>query len=163
MKTEKNQTGKPEINQKRNAENQEVKRSGRAKKPSCRHEGCPAPVPSAESRHGRNRNHRNRNNRNRNRCDGSTLVEVMAAGVLLLLLSLMALQGFSLSSRLSVRAGERNREMDAAAAASETGREPDQRESRALLIRAGEGIPVIVGVELETYGPLFRIRKGETK
>lgn len=87
----------------------------------------------------------------------------MAAGVLLLLLSLMALQGFSLSSRLSVRAGERNREMDAAAAASETGREPDQRESRALLIRAGEGIPVIVGVELETYGPLFRIRKGETK
>ena len=93
--------------------------------------------------------------------DGSSLVEVMAAAVVLSVLLLIAAQGFSMSSRVMERGRNLKQEIKRSILSAETDGEPDEAEPGELFFDSPAGVEYRIAVTIKRYGNILILSSGE--
>ncbi|WP_215699422.1 prepilin-type N-terminal cleavage/methylation domain-containing protein [Clostridium sp. MCC353] len=93
--------------------------------------------------------------------DGSSLVEVMAAAVVLSILLLITAQGFSVSSAMMERAGKLKLETNGSILSAETGEIPDETENGELIFERSDGVEYRISVTIKRYGGIRILSGGQ--
>ena len=93
---------------------------------------------------------------------GSSLVEVMAAGVVLMILALLTLQCFSMSAKMMERGRKLKQETEQSVLSLEYGKVPDETERAQLSLDRQGGTDPGITVTIKRYGPL-RVLAGDER
>ena len=93
---------------------------------------------------------------------GSSLVEVMAAGVVLMILALLTLQCFSMSAKMMERGRKLKQETEQTVLSLEYGKVPDETEQAQLSLDRPGGTDFGITVTIKRYGSL-RVLAGDER